>query len=60
MGTEVSVAVSFGPFSLDVEARLLTRDNQPIPLTPKAFDTLVYFVQNPGRVISKEELMKAL
>jgi len=30
------------------------------PVTPKAFDLLLYFVQNPDRVISKDELLKAV
>lgn len=31
-----------------------------MPLTPRIFDTLVYLVENQGRMISKEELMKAI
>jgi DNA-binding winged helix-turn-helix (wHTH) protein/tetratricopeptide (TPR) repeat protein len=32
----------------------------PVPLTPKTFDLLLYFVSNPGRVLSKDELLSAL
>src|SRR5438270_741085 len=47
----------FGPFVLDVGERLLTRDQgEVVPLTPKAFETLLVLVQNSGRVISKDEL----
>ena len=49
-----------GPFSLHPANRLLTRDEVPINLSPKAFDTLVYLVQNCGRLVTRDELMKAL
>ena len=48
----------FGPFSIDVGERVLRRDGRPVPLTPKAFDVLAALVEQPGRVISKEELLQ--
>jgi DNA-binding winged helix-turn-helix (wHTH) protein/TolB-like protein len=50
----------FGPFLLDPPERTLLRGETPIPLPPKAFDTLVYLVENPGRLIPKDDLMKAV
>jgi DNA-binding winged helix-turn-helix (wHTH) protein len=50
----------FGPFRLDPAERLLARGGQPVALTPKAFDLLVYLVQRPGRLAEKRELMAAL
>lgn len=50
----------FGPFLLDPPERRLFRDEAPVPLPPKAFDTLVYLVENPGHLISKDDLMKAV
>lgn len=50
----------FGPFRLDPTERLLLRDNQPVPLAPKAFDTLVLLVENSGRLLTKDELIKRL
>ena len=47
----------FGPFHLNAEERLLLRDGQPVPLTPKAFDTLLLLVENSGRLLDKNELM---
>ena len=48
----------FGPFRLDVSERLLLRrDGVRVPLTEKAFDTLVALVSRGGRLASKEELM---
>ncbi len=49
---------AFGPFRLDVRRRRLFRDDDPVPLTPKAFDTLVVLVQCAGRTVSKDELMQ--
>jgi DNA-binding winged helix-turn-helix (wHTH) protein/tetratricopeptide (TPR) repeat protein len=51
---------AFGPFLLDPIRRSLTRSGMPVALTPKAFDALCYLAENPGRVISKDELLSAL
>lgn len=48
----------FGPFSLDTFKRRLLRDGEPISLTPKALDTLVALVENCGKTIEKDDLMK--
>jgi DNA-binding winged helix-turn-helix (wHTH) protein/TolB-like protein len=48
----------FGPFRASVNDRLLLRDGQIVPLTPKAFDLLLALVENSGRVLSKDELMR--
>ena len=48
----------FGPFSLDPFKRRLLRDGEPISLTPKALDTLVALVENCGKTIEKDDLMK--
>src|SRR5262245_19192275 len=32
----------------------------PVPLTPKAFDTLLLLVENRGRLVEKEALMKSV
>src|SRR5580698_9911917 len=50
----------FGEFSLDAQTRVLTRGEQAVPLTPKAFDVLLLLTQHAGRTVSKDELMKAV
>ena len=50
----------FGPFRLDPEERLLLRDGEGVPLTPKAFDLLLVLVEQPGRLLEKDVLMKAV
>src|SRR5438477_11860209 len=50
----------FGPFRLDPAERQLLRNNQTVPLAPKAFDTLLLLVENSGHLLTKDELMKRL
>jgi len=50
----------FGLFRLDPEKRLLLRNDEPVPLQPKAFDTLLVLVRHSQRVVLKDELMKAV
>jgi DNA-binding winged helix-turn-helix (wHTH) protein/TolB-like protein len=48
----------FGEFQLDVRARSLRREKAIVALNSRAFDVLLYFVQNPGKVLTHEELLK--
>src|SRR5919197_6503319 len=48
----------FGPFRIDTAERLLLREGTPVPLTPKAFETLLRLIQNSGHVVEKDELMR--
>lgn len=50
----------FGPFRIDVAERLLIREGQNVPLTPKAFDTLLVLVENQGHLVEKDELMQRI
>jgi TolB-like protein/Tfp pilus assembly protein PilF len=51
----------FDDFRVDPGRRLLLgRDGRPLPLTPKAFDTLIYLVQHADVVLGKETLMRAI
>jgi DNA-binding winged helix-turn-helix (wHTH) protein/lipopolysaccharide biosynthesis regulator YciM len=50
----------FGPFRLDGMKRTLMRGGDPVPLTPKALETLLMLVQHSERVVPKDELMKAV
>src|ERR1700733_6483637 len=48
----------FGEFQLDVSARSLRREKAIVPLSSRAFDVLLYFVQNPGKILTRDELLK--
>src|SRR5580658_1043909 len=50
----------FGEFVLDPDRRTLTRTDSAISVTPKAFDVLLFLVQNPNRLVTKEELLQAV
>jgi eukaryotic-like serine/threonine-protein kinase len=50
----------FGPFRVDPDHRQLLRQNQPVPLQPKSFDILLVLVENSEKVVSKDELLKAV
>lgn len=50
----------FGDFHLDPADCTLRRGADPVALTPKAFDTLLLLVENRGRLMEKEVLMKRL
>src|SRR5882724_10798504 len=58
MDEHTSHSYEFGRFSLDPAERLLFRDRELVPLTPKAFDILLALVENNGRVVEKDDLMK--
>lgn len=49
-----------GPLSVSVEMRTATLDGQELDLTPKEFDLLALFVQNPGRAFSREYLLERI
>ena len=50
----------FGQFVLDPVRRTLSRTDSPVSLTSKAFDVLLFLVQNPNRLVTKEELLQAV
>ena len=51
----------FGDFRIDAAKRLLLkRDGERVPLTPKAFDTLLYLVEHSGTLLDKDELLRAV
>jgi DNA-binding winged helix-turn-helix (wHTH) protein len=61
MNQEQTQIYEFGDFRIDAAKRLLLkRDGERIPLTPKAFDTLLYLVQHSGTLLEKDELLLAL
>ena len=47
----------FGRIAVDFARMELTRDGHPIPMTAQEFKILKFFSQNPGRVLSRSELL---
>jgi predicted ATPase/DNA-binding winged helix-turn-helix (wHTH) protein len=50
-------AISFGPYRLLAEQRLLLEGDRPVRLGSRAFDILAALVERPGEVVGKEELI---
>jgi TolB-like protein/Tfp pilus assembly protein PilF len=50
----------FGPYELDAIERSLLRNNQPIRLTPRPFETLLVMVQNAGHLIDQETFIRSV
>ena len=50
----------FGPFRLEADRRRVLRGDDVLPVTSKAFETLLVLVRNHDRVLTKDELMQAV
>jgi pimeloyl-ACP methyl ester carboxylesterase len=50
----------FGPFRLDLAAKALWRGSEPVMLTPRAVDVLVYLAEHAGELITRDQLFHAL
>ncbi|MCR6545774.1 response regulator transcription factor [Dehalobacterium formicoaceticum] len=48
---------TYGDLTIDVEGREVKIEHDTLSLTPKEFDLLVYLVKNPGKVLSREQIM---
>src|ERR1043165_9800867 len=48
----------FDSYRIDVANRLLLREDEPIPLTPKAVEILIALIDHRGQIMSKNDLMK--
>ena len=53
-------AFDFGPFSLDVDRRLLLRGGAAVALAPKVLETLVVLIEHRSRVLTKDELLQRI
>ena len=49
--------ISFGPFSLVVSERFLTKEGVPVELGARALDILIALISAPNEVLSKKDLM---
>jgi DNA-binding response OmpR family regulator len=50
--------VESGGLRVDLAAREATYHGRPLTLTPREFDLLVFFARHPGRVLSRDELLR--
>ncbi|WP_292473528.1 winged helix-turn-helix domain-containing protein [Mesorhizobium sp.] len=54
------MALRIGGAVLDLDRGTLRRDGEIVPVRPKTLELLAYLTRNPGRVLSKEELLQAV
>jgi TolB-like protein/DNA-binding winged helix-turn-helix (wHTH) protein/Flp pilus assembly protein TadD len=59
MAVPASGLYRFGGMTLDPVRRSLRNGSGDVPLRPKSFEMLIYFITNAGRLLPKEELMQA-
>ena len=45
---------------VDLQKHVVTKNGERVPLTPKEFDVLVFFMQNVDIAITRERLMAAI
>jgi DNA-binding response OmpR family regulator len=57
IATEDVSATAFGDISVDFKKMEVTRNGEQVPLTPQEFKLLKYLVDNPERVISRDEIL---
>jgi len=50
--------ISFGPLEIDVSARTARRAGQPVELTARELDLLMYFARSRGRVLTREQILR--
>lgn len=50
----------FANFRLDVSEKILLHEGNPVPLTPKVFDTLKVLLENAGHLLEKDELIQKI
>ncbi len=58
MSLQTKQFYAFGPFRLDSEKGVLVRDDRPVPLAPIVAEILLVLVENAGRLVDKDDLIK--
>jgi DNA-binding response OmpR family regulator len=51
--------LTHGPLAMDVRARKVTMNGREVALTPKEFDILECLATEPGRVVSRQEILES-
>lgn len=54
------LALRIGGAILDLDRGTLRRDGEIVPIRPKTLELLAFLTRNPGRVVSKDELLQAV
>lgn len=60
MSQEPERLYEFGPFRVHAVKRVLLKHGEVVPLTSKAFDTLLMLIEHSGQILEKNEMMSVL
>jgi Tol biopolymer transport system component/DNA-binding winged helix-turn-helix (wHTH) protein len=60
METHVDSSYEFGSFFLDPVKRLLFRNGERLPVSPKALDILLVLIEKRGQVVEKDQLVSRI
>lgn len=52
--------LSYGDITVDVERHIASKNGEAVALTPKEFEVLLFFMQNPDIAITRERLLSAV
>jgi Tol biopolymer transport system component/DNA-binding winged helix-turn-helix (wHTH) protein len=56
----MKVLYKFGSFFIDTQTKVLIKENKPVPIKPKVYDTLLVLVEGRGNVLTKDDLMEKI
>ena len=59
-GAEADPLVVTASFTVDLAARVVTRDGQPVRLTPTEWRLLEILARNAGRIVTQKDLLREL
>lgn len=60
IGVTTGTAVRFGSFRIDLGNEQLWKGAEPVVLRPKTFAVLRYLAENSGRLVTRDELVRAV
>ncbi|HOR21169.1 MAG TPA: response regulator transcription factor [Ruminococcus sp.] len=52
--------ITYGDLTADIGRHIITLKGQPVQLTPKEFDVIVYFLQHQDIAVTRERLLSAV
>ena len=52
--------ITYGDLSVDMGRHIITQNGEPVQLTPKEFDVIVYFLQHQDIAVSRERLLSSV
>lgn len=58
--TNAKQVVTFGDFELDAGRRELRRSGQTVQIEPRVFDLIAHFVNCPGEIVTRDDLIRTV